>query len=414
MLAAGSVCTMAAQTFDTIRSSEAFLQSMSEEAEVERLSSTTGCQFVEDYSWYNFISTGATAYKSEDSANSAIAYFSYCQQLSNTNATSCQDSGVYAAIYNNGACQLNADTITSTTIDYKGNAEFSLLYTNTDSSSNLGVEELYVIQHCQDDWSYNGVQTMGMSQGPNGISYYTEQNSKIACPVFTMNALIQFVDQYKFIFGFAFIGLGIFFGILGFKLFQIALFIVVTLAVAFLILFIFYATFLSTNTASWVGWLVLAFAVLLGLLGGFLATKIEKFAGAILAGWGGFLLGVLLNETVMWLANSTVLFWIVNVVCALIFFGLGLAFFDHAICFATSFIGAYMFNKGIGMMAGGFPNIYVLIEQIEAGAIDSIPGVFYAYLAGIIILTIVFTVIQFKFFLKKKQQTESHPYNKLN
>jgi hypothetical protein len=236
----------------------------------------------------------------------------------------------------------------------------------------------------------------------------------MACPVFTMNALIQFIDEYKFIFGFAFIGFGIFFGILGFKLFQIALFIVVTMAVSFLILFIFYATFLSTNTASWVGWLVLAFAVLLGLVGGFLATKVEKFAGAILAGWGGFLLGVLLNETVMWLANSAVLFWIVNVVCALIFFGLGLAFFDHAICFATAFIGSYMIMKGIGIMAGGFPNIYVLIEMIENNAINTIPGVFYAYLAGIIILTVICTVIQYKFFLKKKQQDEVHPYNKLN
>ena len=236
----------------------------------------------------------------------------------------------------------------------------------------------------------------------------------MACPVFTMNALIQFIDQYKFIFGFSFIGLGIFFAIFGFKLFQIALFIVATMVIAFLILFIFYATFLSDNTASWVGWLVLAFAVLLGLGGGFLATKVERFAGALLAAWGGFLLGVLLNETVMWLASSAVLFWVVNIVMALIFFGIGLKFFDHAICFATAFIGSYMIMKGIGIMAGGFPNIYVLIQMIEQNAIDTIPGVFYAYLAGIIILTILATWIQYKFFLKKKQQEEAHPYNKLN
>lgn len=391
-----------------------FLQSLSEEQEVVNLSAETGCQFVENYSWYNFISTGAIAYEAIDSTTQATAYFSYCQDLSNTNATSCAGSNVYAAIYDQHVCKLNADSLTSTTLEVENESVFSLVYANSDSTSNEGVSTLYVAQHCEDNWSYNGVQTGEMTQGNDRDTYYTAQNSKMACPVFTMNALIQFIDEYKFIFGFAFIGLGLFFGILGFKLFQVALFIVVTIAVAFLILFIFYATFLSTNTASWVGWLVLAFAVLLGMLGGFLATKVEKFAGAILAGWGGFLIGVLLNETIMWLANSSVLFWIVNIVCALIFAALGFFMFDHAICFATSFIGSYMVMKGIGIMAGGFPNIYVLIEMIENNAIDTIPGVFYAYLAGVVVLTIICTIIQFKFFLKKKQQEEAHPYNKLN
>lgn len=33
-----------------------------------------------------------------------------------------------------------------------------------------------------------------MTEGEYGATYYTEQRSKMACPVFTMNALIQFVD----------------------------------------------------------------------------------------------------------------------------------------------------------------------------------------------------------------------------
>ena len=67
-----------------------------------------------------------------------------------------------------------------------------------------------------------------------------------------------------------------------------------------------------------------------------------------------------------------------------------------------------MVMKGIGMMAGGFPNIYVLIQMIEDGAIDSIDPVFYAYLAGVIVLTIISTIFQFKCWLKPKQ--EQHPY----
>lgn len=177
-----------------------------------------------------------------------------------------------------------------------------------------------------------------------------------------MNALIQFVDEYWWIFGPSFIAVGIFFAFVGFKLFQIALFIVATIVIAGLLLFVFYSTFLNDNTATWVGWLVLALSIVLGLLGGFLTVYLEKYAAAILAAWGGFLLGVLINESVVWLAGQAWLFWIINIVMALIFFLIGLKFADHAICFATSFIGSYMMMKGIGIMAGGFPNIYVLIK----------------------------------------------------
>lgn len=182
--------------------------------------------------------------------------------------------------------------------------------------------------------------------------------------------------------------LGIFFAFFGFKLFQVALFIVATLVVMGLLLFIFYSTFLQTNTEAWVGWLVFAVSVVLGLVAGVLSVKLQDFAGAILAGWGGFLLGVLINETVLWLAGSAALFWIINVVMALIFAALGYKFTKEAEVLATSFIGSYMMMKGVGIMAGGFPNIYAIINLIEAGAWDSIDPVFYAYLAGVLILFI--------------------------
>jgi len=55
-----------------------------------------------------------------------------------------------------------------------------------------------------------------------------------------------------------------------------------------------------------------------------------------------------------------------------------------------------MSMRGIGIMAGGFPNEYVLINQIQSGAISSIDPVFYAYLAGIVVMTIICTIVQWK------------------
>lgn len=156
--------------------------------------------------------------------------------------------------------------------------------------------------------------------------------------------------------------IGLFLTFLGRKVFNVAIFIVAAIVVTGLILVVFYSTFLADNTATWLSWLVVSLSVVVGIVCGYLATKVEKIGGALLAGWGGFCLGVVINETVLYLANSTALFWCINCGLALIFAIIGFIFFNQAVIIATSFIGAYMTMRGIGIMAGGFPNEYVLIN----------------------------------------------------
>jgi zinc transporter ZupT len=76
---------------------------------------------------------------------------------------------------------------------------------------------------------------------------------------------------------------------------------VTAIFVVFGILLIFYTTFLKDSTQNWVGWTVLGCSILIGLIAGFFMMKLERVGAAILAGWGGFLLGVMLNEMVLYL-----------------------------------------------------------------------------------------------------------------
>ena len=71
--------------------------------------------------------------------------------------------------------------------------------------------------------------------------------------------------------------------------------------VVFGILLIFYTSFLKDSTQNWVGWTVLSCSILIGLVAGFFMMKLERFGAAVLAGWGGFLIGVMLNEMVLYL-----------------------------------------------------------------------------------------------------------------
>lgn len=207
--------------------------------------------------------------------------------------------------------------------------------------------------------------------------------------------------------------IGLFLTFLGRKIFNVAIFIVAAIVVSGLILIIFYSTFLADNTATWLSWLVVSLAIVVGIICGYLATKVEKIGGALLAGWGGFCLGVVINETVLYLAHSTALFWCVNIGLAVLFAIIGFLLFNQSVIIATSFIGAYMTMRGIGIMAGGFPNEYVLINQIQSGSISNIDPVFYAYLTGIVVQTILGSIVQFKMF-HAMQEHEKHPYNKLN
>lgn len=341
----------------------------------------------------------------------STAYFQYCVEK-DPQVCSGRNSYASIAVGSDATCSLNAKDITSTTMtDDAGEDLFALKYTNTDSSTNNGVTDLIVGQHCDKDAiEVTTAVLVSLEQG----KYQTEQSSKMGCPIFTANALIQWMEQYKFIVGPVFIGLGFFFALLGFKLFQVTLFMILTLVVTFLCMFLCYTTFLDDNTASWVGWTVLGVSIVLGLLGGWLMMKLEKPAAAILAGWGGFMIGMLLNESILFLASKVWLFWTVNVVCALIGAVLGFLLFEYSVCFGTAFIGSYLTMRGISLMAGGFPNIYLIVKSLENGDIDSFDWAFYGYFAGIIIMCIGCSIVQYKCWLKPHFEKNQSAYDALN
>lgn len=68
-----------------------------------------------------------------------------------------------------------------------------------------------------------------------------------------------------------------------------------------IILLVFYTTFLKNTTADWVGWTVLGCSIIFGVILGLVMTKLQRVGAAIIAGWGGFVLGILLNESVLYL-----------------------------------------------------------------------------------------------------------------
>jgi len=189
----------------------------------------------------------------------------------------------------------------------------------------------------------------------------TVKGSKV-CPVFSVNALWQFMDDYDYLWGGMLLGAGVFLAFCGRKLFVAAIFMITSIAVVFGILLLFYSTFLKNTTEAWVGWLVLSLSIVVGIFAGYFMTKLQRVGAAVLAGWGGFMLGLFLNETVIYLSGSIAVFWIVNFGCAGVLAILAFFSYNHAIILSTSFIGAYFMWRGVSLYAGGFPNEFTLIN----------------------------------------------------
>ncbi len=168
---------------------------------------------------------------------------------------------------------------------------------------------------------------------------------------------------------------------------------VTAILTVFAILLLFYTTFLKDTTETWVGWTVLACSILIGLVVGFFMMKLERLGAALLAGWGGFLLGFLLNEMVLYKVESQALFWSVNVGCAIAAAVLSFFLYEHVLILTTSFAGSYMLVRGISFYAGGFPNEFTLADQIKAGDTDAFTNWFYLYMVCIMIVCAIGAVV---------------------
>jgi len=195
---------------------------------------------------------------------------------------------------------------------------------------------------------------------------------------------------------------------MGRQLFKPIVFLVSLTFVSSIVFIIAYNTFLSTNSKSWVGWVVLAVAVLLGLAAGCCFINFIRLAIFIVAAWGGYALSLLIYNAFMYKMNSEAGFWSFTLGVALLCGVLSLCFWDHILIHATAFFGSWMAVFGIGLVAGRYTNPFLIVQLIRHNQITSVDPVFYAYLAGNLILYAMGMLYQYR---QKNNNPHHDPYN---
>lgn len=167
----------------------------------------------------------------------------------------------------------------------------------------------------------------------------------------------------------------------------------------------FFTIFLSRTSSTASGWIIIGICGVFAVFVGLALAYFSKIGAAVAAGWGGVALGLILYNSFVYKidTNGQVVFWIFIVLMGGIFAGLAFVIFWPVIILATSFAGSYAVMRGISLYAGGFPGELELINYIKSGKFDSIPPIFYAYMAGFLVMSVVFAITQFKLFGTKSE-----------
>jgi len=120
-----------------------------------------------------------------------------------------------------------------------------------------------------------------------------EGKAKEACPFFSLS---NFYNDNRIPFSIGFIGAGIIIAFLGFRIFNVVLFLMATFVVAFILFNVIFQLSASKITMenAWVVWIIMGAAGIIGAIAGFFAAKFQKYcfflAGACLGGIIGFMI----------------------------------------------------------------------------------------------------------------------------
>lgn len=233
--------------------------------------------------------------------------------------------------------------------------------------------------------------------------------SKANCNIFDTNALWRWAETNWWILAIAMGVIGTFQWALGQKLFKPTLFIMGTVSVLGVVMFIFYAVFLPTGTKEWTIWVIGTVGLLLGLIIGFFLTKLVRIGVCALGAWIGVIAALLLHTAFLYASHSQWLFWILTIGFGVVFGGVAFWKYKLFLIFATAFIGSYLDVRAISLFAGGYPNEFTMINQIhENGNLQSLHWPVYLYICGILFMTLIGIFIQSK--LRKGHTDEDDTY----
>ena len=238
--------------------------------------------------------------------------------------------------------------------------------------------------------------------------------SKEACVKVDFYFIFKFIQDYKALFVILLMVFGLFNCILGKRLGKYTAFLLCVFLITILVL-VFSQYVLPSGCNEWIIWVMFAVGIILGCTAGYFTFKYhKKILSFLTGGVSGFFIGQFLYNLFGNRIPLDVNGIVINIVFVVISIGvmIAVAFFFNKfiIIFATSFIGACCFIRGISLFAGGFPDEIKIMDLRGKGETEQLSDLLtwkvYVYLAAMVITTVLAVIAQYKFFKDKDEDDE--------
>jgi len=256
------------------------------------------------------------------------------------------------------------------------------------------------------DSSVDGVTIQDWSFDDTTFRYTINIVSSSACALLSIDQVSKFISDNPIPFTIVGAVIGLAVAVLGLKLFLPTLFITGFASGFFIALFVFFGEVVTPDSRESTKWILVGFAIVMGLLLGFIAVKANKFGLFIIGALLGVILSLLLYNAILFKIQTNPAELVLLITLGVLGIGFGvlaLVFYKHVIIVATSLIGSYCFVRSLSLVIGGFPNEIQLIKQIQTQDYNfATHWPFYIYMNVVFLLTLFTIYVQYK--IKKRSE----------
>ena len=386
------------------------------------------CLFLKDYNVYDISHLGANTFESIDERGHVYNFenfnnskytiiFNFCYNLKHSDRCKHGDDKQVFYLVNDDNCQpLSGDikdgnTWTTIKNETTGEVEYIEIEVNRYDDAH-SLKYRLICNKDMDKKEFNVVEGTSITKNDDGgFDIILVIESKEACVKADFYFIFKFIQDYKVLFVILLMAFGLFNCILGKKCAKYTAFLICVFIITILVL-VFSQYVLPSGCNEWIIWVMFAVGIILGCVAGyFIFIKYEeKIFDFLLGGVSGFFVGQFLYNLFGNQIPLNVNGIVINIIFVVISIGvmIAVAFFFNKfiIIFATSFIGAYCFIRGISLFAGGFPDEIKIMDLRGKGETEQLSDLLtwkvYVYLAAMVITTVLAIIAQYKLFKDEK------------
>lgn len=264
------------------------------------------------------------------------------------------------------------------------------MYSGGECASTGGPATFTIKAWCDPEISVADTQYNGTALGDDVCNPYVEISSSIGgCDLFSNSMIWDYLSYAEPYLGAAAIGGGLVMCFFGLKLIKPSICFAGFLSCTALAMLFFYAIYASSvdELATFYYWL--GGGAVIGCVVGWFLAHFVKVGAAILAGWGGFMLGLILNEAFLYTFEYVWVFWSANVICMLVCALLTFKTFDVMMVLSTAVLGSYGIIRGVSCYAGHYYNEFVVVQLLQSGAIDQVDPYYWGYVGAFVVFGVI-------------------------